>query len=142
MPSNSERKLSILIVTNTVGAITIGLLIANVLHPRSGGYLSPSAATAKVTIKRLDPWNLSADIIPDSVVKPLIYSNVISLIFVALAFGIVLRAIKTEQINRINQKQSDYLEIEQAIGLLFDAVIRILQLGIALVPIIDYGFLT
>jgi Na+/H+-dicarboxylate symporter len=136
IPSRSGRKLSILLITNTLVAICIGLLVANILRPGDGGRSLATAQTTKTTIKQLDPWGLLSDLIPDSILKPLVDNNVISLIFVALAFGIVLRAIKTEQ---INHNQREYLAIEQVIGLLFDAVIRILHWVIALVPLAVFG---
>lgn len=136
IPSKSGRKLSILLITNTLVAITIGLLVANILRPGDGGGLLATTSKTKTVAKQLDPWGLLSDIIPDSVVKPLVDNNVISLIFVALAFGIVLKAIKAEQ---IKQNRSEYLAIEQIIGLLFDAVIRILHWVIALVPIAVFG---
>jgi Na+/H+-dicarboxylate symporter len=136
IPGNSGRKLSILLITNTLVAIAIGLFVANVLRPGASGQSLVVSQGKKEVVKQLDPWGLLSDIIPDSVVKPLVDNNVISLIFVGLAFGIVLRAIKTEQINR---GQHEYLAIEQVTGLLFDAVIRILHWVIALVPIAVFG---
>jgi Na+/H+-dicarboxylate symporter len=136
IPGNSGRKLSILLITNTLVAIAIGLFVANVLRPGASGQSLVVSQGKKEVVKQLDPWGLLSDIIPDSVVKPLVDNNVISLIFVGLAFGIVLRAIKTEQINR---GQTEYLAIEQVTGLLFDAVIRILHWVIALVPIAVFG---
>jgi Na+/H+-dicarboxylate symporter len=139
IPSRSGRKLSILLMTNTLVAIAIGLFVANVLRPGAAGSALATAQSTKPVVKQLDPWGLLADIIPDSVVKPLVDNNVISLIFVALAFGIVLRAIKTEQ---VNLGQRDYLSIEQGVGILFDAVIRILHWVIALVPIAVFGIVS
>ena len=136
IPGNSGRKLSILLITNTLVAIAIGLGVANVLRPGASGQSLVVSQGKKEAVKQLDPWGLLSDIIPDSVVKPLVDNNVISLIFVGLAFGIVLRAIKTEQISR---GQHEYLAIEQVTGLLFDAVIRILHWVIALVPIAVFG---
>jgi Na+/H+-dicarboxylate symporter len=136
IPSNSGRKLSILLITNTVVAIAIGLFVANVLRPGASGQSLAVSQAKKAAIKQLDPWGLLSELIPDSVIKPLVDNNVISLIFVALAFGIVLRAIKTEQVSR---GQREYLAIEQVTGLLFDAVIRILHWVIALVPIAVFG---
>ncbi len=138
IPSKSGRKLSILLVTNTVVAIAIGLLVANVLRPGAGGNLAATAPT-NTAVKQLDPWGLISDLIPDSVIKPLVDNNVISLIFVALSFGIVLKAIKSEQ---IKQGQNSYLAIEQIISLLFDAVIRILHWVIALVPLAVFGIVS
>jgi Na+/H+-dicarboxylate symporter len=139
IPSRSGRKLSVLLITNTVVAIVIGLLVANVLRPGAGGRSLATAQTTKTAIKQLDPWGLLSDLIPDSVIKPLVDNNVISLIFVALAFGIVFRAIKTEQVSR---GQTEYLAIEKVIGILFDAVIRILHWVIALVPIAVFGIVS
>jgi Na+/H+-dicarboxylate symporter len=139
IPSRSGRKLSLLLVTNTIVAIIIGLGVANLLQPGRGGKLSVAASTTKSTIKALDPWALLADIIPDSIVKPLVDNNVISLIFVALAFGVVLRGIKAEQ---ISNSKTEYLAIEQVVGLLFDAVIKILHWVIALVPIAVFGIVS
>jgi Na+/H+-dicarboxylate symporter len=139
IPSRSGRKLSILLMTNTLVAIGIGLFVANVLRPGAGGSALATAQSTKPVVKQLDPWGLLADIIPDSVLKPLVDNNVISLIFVALAFAIVLRAIKTEQ---VKLGQQDYLAIEQGIGTLFDAVIRILHWVIALVPIAVFGIVS
>jgi Na+/H+-dicarboxylate symporter len=139
IPGKSGRKLAVLLMSNTTVAIIIGLLVANLLHPGSDSQMSIARPTTANTVKPLDPWSLISDIIPDSVVKPLVDNNVISLIFVALAFGIVLRAIKTEQINR---SQTEYLAIERVISLLFDAVIRILHWVIALVPIAVFGIVS
>jgi Na+/H+-dicarboxylate symporter len=136
IPSNSGRKLSILLITNTLVAIAIGLLVANVLRPGASGQSLAVSQGKKEAVKQLDPWGLISDLIPDSVIKPLVDNNVISLIFVALAFGIVLRAIKTEQVAR---GRHEYLAIEQVTGLLFDAVVRILHWVIALVPIAVFG---
>jgi Na+/H+-dicarboxylate symporter len=138
IPSKSGRKLSILLITNTLVAIAIGLLVANVLRPGDGGSLAATAPT-NTTVKQLDPWGLISDLIPDSVIKPLVDNNVISLIFVALSFGIVLKAIKSEQ---LKQGQTSYLAIEQIISLLFDAVIRILHWVIALVPLAVFGIVS
>jgi Na+/H+-dicarboxylate symporter len=139
IPSRSGRKLSILLATNTLVAIGIGLLVANILRPGAGGKLSATLSADQKTPKPLDPWGLISDIIPDSILKPLVDNNVISLIFIALAFGIVLRAIKTEQISR---GENTYVPIENVIGLLFDAVIRILHWVIALVPLAVFGIVS
>jgi Na+/H+-dicarboxylate symporter len=137
IPGKSGRKLFGLLMSNTTIAIIIGLTVANLLQPGVGSKLPHSTAT--ISTKPLDPFSLISDIVPDSVLKPLVDNNVISLIFVALAFGIVLRAIKSEQISR---SQTEYLAIERVIDLLFKAVIRILHWVIALVPIAVFGIVS
>jgi Na+/H+-dicarboxylate symporter len=137
IPGKSGRKLFALLMSNTTVAIIVGLIVANLLQPGVGSKLAhPTTGTS---VKPLDPLSLISDIVPDSVLKPLVDNNVISLIFVALAFGIVLRAIKSEQIAR---SQTDYLAIERVIDLLFTSVIRILHWVIALVPIAVFGIVS
>jgi Na+/H+-dicarboxylate symporter len=137
IPGKSGRKLFGLLMGNTTVAIIIGLVVANVLQPGVGSKLPRPTTTTSV--KPLDPLSLISDMVPDSVLKPLVDNNVISLIFVALALGIVLRAIKTEQIAR---SQTEYLAIERVIDILFKAVIRILHWVIALIPIAVFGIVS
>jgi Na+/H+-dicarboxylate symporter len=135
IPGRSGRRLAILLLTNTLVAILIGLLVANVLRPGTWNHLDAPVGTDAPT-KTLDPWGLLQDSVPASILQPLVDNNVIQLIFVALAFGIVLRALKAEQ---VAENKIDYLAIEQAIATLFEAVIRILHWVIALVPLAVFG---
>ncbi len=86
--------------------------------------------------KTLDPWGLLQDAVPEAILKPLVDNNVIQLIVIALAFGIVLRSLKAQQ---IAEGKTDYLAIQQGVTTLFEAVIRILKWVIALVPIGVFG---
>ena len=134
IPGRSGRKLALLLLTNTLMAIVIGLLVANVLQPGRWWTLASSGAVA--TNKTLDPWGLLQDIVPSSILQPLVDNNVIQLVFIALAFGVILRAIKTQQ---VEQNQHDYRPIEQVITVSFEAVMAILKWVIALVPIAVFG---
>jgi Na+/H+-dicarboxylate symporter len=137
IPGRSGSRLAWLLLSNTLVAICIGLGVANTVQPGKWGQIAAPGGTNEVT-KTLDPWGLLESMIPDSVLKPLVDNNVLQLIFLALAFGIILRAIKTEQVDR---GKHDYLPIEQVITLLFEAVIRILHWVIALVPIAVFGII-
>ena len=97
IPGTAGRRLVVLLLTNTTVAILIGLFVANVLQPGSGAHfdIPPDQKAANIAF---DPWSLITDSVPDSVIKPLVDNNVLQLIFVALAFGVMLRALKTEQI--------------------------------------------
>lgn len=136
IPGKSGRRLGFLLITNTLAAIFIGLSVANILQPGKWGNLKESASTATAVNKTLDPWALLQDMVPEAVLKPLVDNNVIQLILVALTFGIVLRAIKAEQ---IGHGKKDYESIEQVVTILFEAIIRILHWVIALVPIAVFG---
>ena len=135
IPGRSGRRLTILLLTNTLVAILIGLLVANVLKPGTWGSFPAPEGTEAVN-KTLDPWALLQDSVPASILQPLVDNNVIQLIFVALAFGIVLRALKAEQ---VAEGKIDYKAIEQVIAILFEATIRILHWVIALVPLAVFG---
>ncbi|MBW4479421.1 MAG: dicarboxylate/amino acid:cation symporter [Tolypothrix brevis GSE-NOS-MK-07-07A] len=135
IPGTAGRKLAVLLLTNTTVAIIIGLLVANVLRPGTWGTLAPPEGTQAAS-QSLDPWGLLKDIVPEAILKPLVDNNVIQLIVIALSFGIVLRAIKSEQ---IAQGKRGYQPIEDLVGTLFDAVIRILNWVIALVPLAVLG---
>lgn len=136
IPGKSGRRLAFLLITNTLAAIFIGLFVANILQPGKWGNIKASATTATAVNKTLDPWALLQDIVPEAILKPFVDNNVIQLIFLALTFGIVLRAIKAEQ---IAHGKKDYQTIEQVVTILFEAVIRVLHWVIALVPIAVFG---
>jgi Na+/H+-dicarboxylate symporter len=136
IPGRAGRRLVWLLLTNTLMAIFIGLLVANVLQPGKWGQLAPPSAAAENVAKTLDPWSLLRDTIPESIIKPLNDNNVIQLIVVALAFGIALRGIKAVQ---MAQGRAEYVAIQDMLTMLFEAVIRILHWVIALVPFAVFG---
>jgi Na+/H+-dicarboxylate symporter len=139
IPGHAGRKLAILLITNTIVAILIGLLVANILRPGTWGRLTPPTAVDAAATTKFDPWGLIQDAIPKSILEPLVSNNVIQLIVIALSFGIVLRAIKSEM---INQGKNGYQPIEDVVGILFEAVIRILGWVIALVPLAVFGIVS
>lgn len=97
IPGRAGRRLTVLLLTNTLAAILIGLLVANILQPGKWGRIDIPAESTSEVVKTLDPWALLQDIVPEAILKPLVDNNVLQLIFLALAFGIVLRALKSEQ---------------------------------------------
>ncbi|ARV62030.1 dicarboxylate/amino acid:cation symporter [Nostocales cyanobacterium HT-58-2] len=135
IPGRAGRRLVVLLFTNTTVAIVIGLFVANVLRPGTWGRLIASGG-AQTASKGFDPWGLLKDAVPQAVLQPLVDNNAVQLIVVALSFGIVLRAIKSEQ---VAQGKTEYQPLEQVIGILFEAIIRILHWVIALVPLAVFG---
>ncbi|MEH2364271.1 dicarboxylate/amino acid:cation symporter [Nostoc sp.] len=135
IPGTAGRRLAVLLLTNTTVAILVGLLVANVLHPGTWGNVATSPTT-QITPQNLDPWGILKDAVPEAVLKPLVDNNVIQLIVIALSFGIILRGLKSEQ---IAQGKKGYQSIEDVIGILFDAVVGVLNWVIALVPLAVFG---
>jgi Na+/H+-dicarboxylate symporter len=139
IPQNAAKRLGILLSTNTVVAIGIGLLVANVVKPGSyGKNLVPDRTSDLLEKTRsFDPWQLLDGVVPDSIVKPFAdKTSVISLILLALAVGVAARSIKQHQ---IENNQNDYQPLEKAIGTLFNIIIKILHWVIALVPLAVLG---
>lgn len=135
IPGTAGRRLTFLLLTNTTVAILVGLLVANVMRPGTWGGVRPPQGTQAAT-QNIDPWGLVKDAVPEAVLKPLVDNNVIQLIVIALSLGIVLRAIKTEQ---VALGKTGFQAIEDLVGILFEAIIRILNWVIALVPLAVFG---
>uniref|UniRef100_B8HUF0 Sodium:dicarboxylate symporter n=1 Tax=Cyanothece sp. (strain PCC 7425 / ATCC 29141) TaxID=395961 RepID=B8HUF0_CYAP4 len=135
IPGRAGRRLAILLFTNTLAAILIGLVVANVLQPGRWGQM-PQISTQPGTGQSLDPWGLLQGMVPESIFKPLLENNVLQLILVALIFGIALRGFKSEQ---IEQGQSDYVAIEQGATALLAVVVKILNWVIVLIPLAVFG---
>ncbi len=135
IPGRAGRRIAVLLVTNTTAAILIGLLVANVLRPGTWEKIALTN-TGEALNKQFDPWGLVDSGVPDAVLKPLVDNNVIQLIVIALSFGIVLRAIKAQQ---IAEGKTGYQSMEHIVTILFEAVVRILSWVIRLVPIAVFG---
>lgn len=136
LPGKSGRRLLWLLLTNTLSAILIGLLVANILQPGKWGQMAAPSDGAESVNRVLDPWDLLKDLVPNSVLSPLVDNNVIQLIILALVLGVALRGIKSIQ---IEYGHTDYEPVQKIITTLFKAVIQILHWVIALIPIAVFG---
>ncbi len=138
-----------LLVLNTLVAITIGLVVANVVRPGKGATLKPPAEKSVIALsddpmagrivhilKDLgveskvegpkDPLTQFLDNIPKSLLGPLgDNGNVLGVIFIAVAFGVVLR----------NRREHRIASVEDLVNLGFDSLLVILHWVIDLVPI-------
>jgi DAACS family dicarboxylate/amino acid:cation (Na+ or H+) symporter len=115
-----------LLILNTVVAIVIGLLVANVLQPgtwadRSAFHAASQPADSQSTY----PVSSLLDNIPDSLFKPLVDNNVIGVILIAAGFGVALRKLD----------EDDRKIAEQMVGVAFKAITIVLHWVIELVPI-------
>ncbi len=110
-----------LLLLNTVVAICIGLLVANVLQPGAHARLGHET----MTIKDSSPLHDFLDSIPESLMAPFVSNNVIGIIIIAMAFGFAGRKLPAE----MRVKAIDI------ITMLFDMVIIILHWVLELVPL-------
>lgn len=121
-------KLIRLLLLNTLVAIGIGLFIANIVGPGRGRTINvePAAKTSDVHNMMTD----FLDNIPQSLLGPLGNDGkVISVIFIAVAFGIALRRFKDAPIRNV----------EEAVRTALEALIVVLTWVIELVPLAVFG---
>lgn len=117
------------LILNTVVAILIGLLVANLVKP--GRWAKKEQATTQPSKVASDKvGNMFLDQVPTSVVKPLVDNNVIGVIIIAVAFGIAFRRLKARR---------DITPVTSIIELAFDAIVIVLHWIIAIVPLAVFG---
>jgi Na+/H+-dicarboxylate symporter len=115
-----------LLITNTVMAILIGLVVANVLAPgRHARLPAPHAAQNA----HGDLLNQFLDNIPDSLLRPFVENRVIGVVLIAVAFGVAARNLKGPQRQLA----------EQLASLGFSCTLSVLSWVLAFVPLAVFG---
>jgi DAACS family dicarboxylate/amino acid:cation (Na+ or H+) symporter len=131
IPRSKGARLVWLLLLNTVVAICIGLLVANVVKP--GRWSRVETPTAEEAAARPDLVTQILDNVPRSLLGPLgDNGKVIGVIFIALAFGIALRQLKSGSV-------LPTASVEQLIEVLFRAVVIILHWIIEIIPLAVFG---
>ncbi|MEX2287973.1 MAG: dicarboxylate/amino acid:cation symporter [Planctomycetaceae bacterium] len=130
VPRGSGFKLLRLLLLNTLVAISIGLLVANVVRPGHWAGSEPESEapdTAPAIPPALEQF---LDSIPKSLLGPLgDGGKVISAILLAIAFGVALRGVKHEKINTV----ADLVTVG------FNVLIVLLHWIIAVIPLAVFG---
>ncbi|MDA1229630.1 MAG: cation:dicarboxylase symporter family transporter [Planctomycetota bacterium] len=136
----TARRLAGLLLLNTTVAILIGLGVANVMRPGSWSKTetprqpvasqtekpAESAVAGKPQEPAVSPVELLVQNVPRSILGPLgDQSNIIGVIFIAIAFGVGLRPVKDKQIRNVQ----DVVEIA------YSVLLKVLHWIIALVPL-------
>jgi DAACS family dicarboxylate/amino acid:cation (Na+ or H+) symporter len=114
-----------LLILNTLVAILIGLLVANVVRPGKHEHLAPTTAPREAPQTGAIAHQLM-DTLPKSVLEPLVTNNVIGIVFLSVAFGIALRRLSNDH---------DMTVVNQVIQLGYKAIVIILHWIIDLVPL-------
>jgi Na+/H+-dicarboxylate symporter len=115
------RKMFFLLVMNTLVAIFIGLIVANLIRPGSHASLPPGEAPRVSG----SPIAQLLDNLPSSLIRPLVENNVIGVIVVAVAFGLAAR--------KFDERRRQ--QILAVLGTGFDLILVVLRWIIALVPL-------
>ncbi len=99
----TARLVSLLLI-NTVVAIVIGLLVANIVRPGAwAGAAPPPAAMSKMSAPAVDPLSQFLDNIPKSVAGPFSDDGkVMGVIFLAVALGVAMRRVRHHEIRTVD----------------------------------------
>ncbi len=128
-PPGTGFKLAGLLLLNTIVAIFIGLMVANIVRPGDWNKVAKPRVEKKEEGKK-DPLTLILDNVPKSLVGPLTDGGkVISIIMIAVAFGIALRQLKDVKVASV----ADLVEVA------FRACIIILHWIIEIIPFAVLG---
>jgi Na+/H+-dicarboxylate symporter len=122
-----------LLLLNTLVAICIGLLVANVIKPGTWSKieLPPAAEVKKAAADApIDPLAAMLDNVPKSLVGPLSDDGkVIGVIFIAIAFGLAFR----------KERETPLRTVEDVVNLMMNSLITILHWVIDVVPFAVFG---
>ena len=123
-------RLVTLLLTNTLVAIFIGLAVANILQPGSWMSAAPGAPAAQSASGGADPLTQFLDSVPKSIVGPFSDNGaVMGVIFIAVAFGIALRGLRTHEVRTV----------EDLVHVALTSLITILHWIIDVVPFAVFG---
>jgi Na+/H+-dicarboxylate symporter len=118
-----------LLLTNTLVAIGIGLLVANVLQPGSWSSPAPTGEPAKAPAAA-DPLAQFLDSVPKSIGGPFSDNGaVMGVIFIAVALGVALRNVRHHEVRTV----------EDLVHVALTSLITILHWIIDLVPLAVFG---
>ncbi|MBM3578507.1 MAG: dicarboxylate/amino acid:cation symporter [Alphaproteobacteria bacterium] len=122
-------RLVALLLTNTLVAIGIGLLVANVLQPGSWSNPAPAREPAKAAAIA-DPFAQFLDNVPKSIGGPFSDNGtVMGVIFIAVALGVALRSVRHHEVRTV----------EDLVHVALTSLITILHWIIDLVPLAVFG---
>jgi len=131
--SGVARRMAFLLVLNTVVAILIGLLVANVVRPGAWSKIDlPSRTPAASEDQHVDPIAELLKNVPESLLEPLVSNNVIGVILIGIAFGVAMRRLPP----------TDRTMAEGMVAAGFKTIVIVLHWVIELVPIGVFGIVS
>jgi Na+/H+-dicarboxylate symporter len=130
----TAARLAWLLITNTTVAILVGLLVANTLRP---GRWSPFTAGGEAPAQK--PFDAASEFlskVPGNFVDPFRTNEILSIIIVAISFGIAMRIVRARQ---QAAGKTGYKIIEDLMETIFELVMVTLQWIFQLVPLAVFG---
>ena len=131
-------KAMIYFLTFSTLALIIGLIVGNVLHPGAGLDIDPATLIAGKDAAKIHEYQAKTgdmtivkflmDIIPDTLVSPLVTGNILQVLFVAVLFGVSL--------SMIGEKAKPVLNFFQSLS---TPVFKLVEILMKLAPIGAFG---
>jgi Na+/H+-dicarboxylate symporter len=122
----TAARLAGLLLLNTTVAIAIGLSVANLMKPGTWSELQRPAPIAEQETTGASPVDLLVQNVPKSLLGPLgDKQNIIGVIFIAVAFGVALRGVKTKPIK----------DMQSLVEVAYEVILIVLHWIIQLVPL-------
>jgi Na+/H+-dicarboxylate symporter len=140
-------KLILFSLINVTAAMAIGLVVMNVWRPGESwqGSFDERAAIARAEggeeakLKPSEPLTIVGSLrqaIPTNIVQPFIDGNLLGVIVLAILFGAALRGVRSLQ---QREESVAYVVIEQGVETLYQALVKMLEWVVLLVPIAVLG---
>ena len=126
----TAAKLAYLLITNTIVAILVGLLVANTLRP---GRFAPFTSSGEAINKQ--PFDAASEFlskVPANFIDPFRSNEILSIIILAISFGIAMRIVRSRQ---QLAGQTGYRLVEDLMETVFQLVMVTLQWIFELVPL-------
>jgi Na+/H+-dicarboxylate symporter len=130
-------KLMWLLMSNTVVAIGIGLLIANTMKP--GQHLVISKRETAPNKEPYNIWSHLLESIPSDFISPFQKNDIISIIIIAVSLGFAMRILKQTHNEKITRPIEAF---ETALNAVFQISITILKWVFKLVPLAVFAVVT
>jgi DAACS family dicarboxylate/amino acid:cation (Na+ or H+) symporter len=122
-------------LVNTLVAMGIGLVLANVMQPGRGAELIDVGQVPNALPKK-SVTDLLTELIPRSIGDAFAQNNLAQLVLLTLALGIGLAKIRNEQVRR---GATSYRAAVDLLGVGFELLMRVLLWVVAVVPLAVFG---
>ena len=137
----SGLKLGWLLLTNTLMAIVIGLVVVNVLKPGEGAVLPPPSEESHTKMESRREFHVVDDLIrkliPKSIGAPFVENDILAIVVLAIATGFALRAVR-----RMPDHAAGVALVEQVLDTLFQLVLKLLHALFYFVPLAVFSIVS
>ncbi len=130
----SGWKLGWLLMTNTLMAIVIGLVVVNVLRPGDNASLGKPTEVEHQRLEGKREFNVMEDLVkklvPKSIGAPFVDNDILAVVIIALGSGFALRAVRRDR-----EHEAGVATVESLLDTGFQVVLKLLHVVFFFVPL-------